>query len=579
MDLNALHTLAELWQARVAATPDSLAYLQNDLPRGDWSAVTWRTMGQEVDTLRRRLEDAALPHGSRVGILLKNGTHAVCVDQAAMASGLVPVPMHALDNPESIAYIMIDCSIQLLFVETLAQWHAIEVASHGKVPLPVQQVVVMDGQVCDGALNAGTCCSGYAAWKACPPSDAGPQARRAVDAEDLAAIVYTSGTTGRPKGVMLGHRNVMANVRAICQRLPIRSNDLFLSVLPMSHTFERTAGCYLPIASGAQVAFCREARQLEQDLKAVRPTVMIAVPRLLERLWLSFQARHEQDPSLSLRDLLGGRLRLVVSGGAALGSGLADSLQSQGVPILQGYGMTEASPVVAVNALEDNDPRSVGRALPGVEVCLSESRELWVRGPSVMRGYWRRDEDSRQVLQGDWLKTGDMADLIDGRIHIVGRFKEIIVTSTGEKVSPHDLEQAIALDPMFSQVFVFGEQRPFLGVILVLQAQAWRALTDQYGLDPDAPDSLRSPRIHEPVLERLKRLTQGFPFYARPRAAILALEAWTQENSLLTPTLKLKRNNLLQRFANEIEQAYQKPGSAPSPASAPTAAPGTSANR
>jgi long-chain acyl-CoA synthetase len=339
----------------------------------------------------------------------------------------------------------------------------------------------------------------------------GPQA------DDLAAIVYTSGTTGKPKGVMLTHRNVVANVQAVLQRVQPTPADRFLSFLPLSHTFERTAGYYLPIAAGSCVAFARSVAQLGEDLVSQRPTVLISVPRIYERVhaklqevlatsplkarlmvltqtvgWRRFRAEQGLpadeagrpgllDPLLwpLLRRLVaqpvlarfGGQVRVAVSGGAPLAPAIARCFLGLGLQLVQGYGMTETSPVVGVNAPEDNDPASVGRALPGVEVRIVENRELQVRGPSVMRGYWRRDEDTAKVLAADgWLSTGDQAEIVDGRIHIRGRIKEIIVTSTGEKVPPVDLELALCEDPLFEQAFVVGENKPFIGAVAVVNA-------------------------------------------------------------------------------------------------------------
>jgi len=227
------------------------------------------------------------------------------------------------------------------------------------------------------------------------------------------------------------------------------------------------------------------------------------------------------------------------------------------VPLLQGYGMTETSPVVAANGLGDNDPASVGRALPGVEVRIGDNRELQVRGPSVMKGYWKRPEDTARVLGADgWLSTGDQADLQDGRIRIMGRIKEIIVTSTGEKVPPADLELAIAVDPLFSQVLAVGENRPFIACVAVLDKAEWRRLAASLGLNADDPASLAQPAVRQAALARMVAQTGSFARYAAPRAVWLTLAPWTLENGLMTPTLKLKRNQLLQRYAQEIEGLY-----------------------
>ena len=226
--------------------------------------------------------------------------------------------------------------------------------------------------------------------------------------------------------------------------------------------------------------------------------------------------------------------------------------------------MTETSRVVSVNTLKDNRPDSVGRALPGVEVRIGDNRELQVRGDIVMKGYWNRPEDTARTLTHDgWLATGDQAELIDGRIYIRGRIKEIIVTSTGEKVPPADLELAITADPLFAQTFVVGENRPFIACVAVLEASEWQRLAAELGVDAAAPASLSDPRVLRSALERISAASRSFPHYAMPRAVHLTLAPWTIENAFMTPTLKLKRNHLMGYFAQQSEAMYTKPSSTP----------------
>jgi long-chain acyl-CoA synthetase len=214
--------------------------------------------------------------------------------------------------------------------------------------------------------------------------------------------------------------------------------------------------------------------------------------------------------------------------------------------------------VVAANTPEDNDPATVGRVLPGVEVKIGDNKELLVRGPNVMRGYWKRDEDTARALEGGWLHTGDQAAIENGRVRILGRVKEIIVTSTGEKIAPVDLEMALLADPLFEQAYTFGDNRPFIAAIVVLGREPWERLAHTLGLDPADPESLRAPEAVHAVLDRIKELTRAFPYYAQPRAVALVREAWTVENGLITPTLKLKRNNLLARYGDLMEGLYRR---------------------
>lgn len=604
-DLNALQTLADLFAWRVVQSPNAEAYRQFDEASQQWISYRWQEMAEQVTRYQLALAQLSLPFGARIAILLPNGVHAVCVDQAALALGCVPVPMHALDNPESIAYILHDSDASVLVAATEQQWRSIQTV--GMVLPALQQVLVLqkNTEQADAAVIETPPVQRLEVWlesAATPAADALLFMQAAPGAQDLAALVYTSGTTGKPKGVMLTHDNVLSNVKAVMQRMAPVLSDVFLSFLPLSHTFERTAGYYLPVAAGACVVFARSIKQLPQDMLEVRPTILISVPRIYERVygaissklagsawkswlfakavavgWRRFQrAQHVLSDHLltALKDELawlvlkplvarqltqqfGGRLRVAVSGGAALSATISECFLGLGIPIVQGYGMTETAPVVAFNAPDDNDPSTVGKPLANVAVGIGENKELLVRGPNVMRGYWKREDDTAKAFSDGWLRTGDQAEIVAGRIRILGRVKEIIVTSTGEKIAPVDLELAITSDPVFEQAYAFGDNVPFLGCAVVLKQSYWRELCSSLQLDPQAADCLQAPAALEAVLQRVRTLTKNFPFYAQPKAVILSLEAWTVENTLITPTLKLKRQNLAKHFAAEIAAMYR----------------------
>ena len=602
-----VRTLAQLFAWRAAATPQGEAYRQFDAANGAWASTTWGDADREVRRWTAALSALGLPRGARVGVLLPNSLDAVCIDLAALSLALVPLPMHALDNPASIAYILSDSEASLLVAASGTQWQAIAAVAPALPSLKQVVVAQMDGS--DGSagpsLAAAVPVRGLADWLAAAPPlpTIDPHGPDAASEDDLAALVYTSGTTGKPKGVMLTHRNVVSNVAAALARVAPLPGDVFLSFLPLSHTFERTAGYYLPIAAGSCVAFARSVTQLAEDLRTVRPTILISVPRIYERVyaklqeilagsafkrrwfeaaeaigWRRFCRRQglamdapgsaaldalawpvlERLVARPMRARFGGRVRVAVSGGAPLSQPIARCFLGLGLPVLQGYGMTETSPVVSVNTPDDNDPATVGRALPGVEVRIGDNRELLVRGANVMRGYWKRDEDTARAFVDGWLRTGDQAAIEAGRIRILGRVKEIIVTSTGEKIAPVDLELAITADPLFEQAYVFGDNRPFIAAIVVVAHAEWARLAAGLGLDPAASASVESEAARAAMQERITSLTVAFPRYAQPRAVWATLEPWTVENSLMTPTLKLKRANLASRYATQIEALYRR---------------------
>ncbi|HEY3487121.1 MAG TPA: AMP-binding protein, partial [Gammaproteobacteria bacterium] len=256
---------------------------------------------------------------------------------------------------------------------------------------------------------------------------------------------------------------------------------------------------------------------------------------------------------------LGGRIRLAICGGAPLPAGVARFFVSLGLPLLQGYGLTEASPVVSVNRIERNRPESIGLPLPEVEVRIAADGELQTRSPCVMRGYWQDEAATHATFTADgWLRTGDKARMDEaGFIYITGRLKEIIVLSNGEKVPPADMEMAIMLDPLFEQVMVVGESKPYLAALAVMSRDVWREMAREYNVNPDDPAVLRRPEIRERVLQRMSLRLKEFPGYAQIRTLHLDLQPWTVEEGLLTPTLKLKRGSLLKKYAAEIESMYR----------------------
>jgi long-chain acyl-CoA synthetase len=593
-------TLPELFEARVALTPDAVAYRQFDPRASAWLDWTWRQVGAEVERWRAALAREDFAVGARVATLMANSVAYVCVDQAALSLGLAIVPLHVTDNPGNLAYIIEDSAAAALVTDNPAYWARLapDVAGHEEL----KRVVVVADE--EGEHRAAIALDARAVRAArwLKAAEGCAAARVSLAPEALAAIVYTSGTTGRPKGVMLSHGNVVANVAAVLQCVEAAPDDLYLSFLPLSHTFERTAGYYVPVASGGTVAFARSIAFLSEDMRAVRPTILISVPRVYERVhlrieealarqgaaarylsrlaervgWRRFLASQGRLRGWTLTDRLawvaldrlvaakvraafGGRLRVAVAGGAPMPPAISRFFLAMGVNVLQGYGMTEASPVVAANRLERNDPESVGETIPGVEVRIGANDEVLVRGPSVMRGYWRRPDDTERALGPDgWLHTGDQARLEGGRLYIKGRIKDIIVTSTGEKISPVDIEQAIGADPLFEQALVVGEQRPFIAALAVVSRARLEEEAKALGLAGPPEQVLTSEAVRALALARIKRAVAHFPDYATPRKAWLTLEPWTIGAGLMTPTLKLKRQAIEGAFAEEIASLYAK---------------------
>ncbi len=591
---DSLGTLSGLFRARVAATPDQVAYRQFDEARDTWVSFTWAQVATEVTRWQAALVKEGLVPGDRVAVMLRNSVEWVIFDQAALALGLVTVPLYLDDRPESAAYILNHSGARLLLVEGRFQHKKLaEIAGSANTLQHIVSLAAPD----DGLVNWSTRFVVAADWLAAAAGTPVPE--RHLTADLLASIVYTSGTTGRPKGVMLTHENLLWNAYYASQCADFDPHEVFLSFLPMSHTLERTGGYYLPMLIGAEVAYARSIAQLAQDLQAIRPTILISVPRIYERVyrriqdglekkgllarlvfrlavhvgWRRFersQGRARWNPELLLWPLLdkqvarnvteklGGRLRLAISGGAALSPEIAHIFIGLGVPIIQGYGLTETSPVVCVNRPESNVPSSIGLPLPGIEVRIGANDELLTRSRCVMRGYWQDEAATRAMIDSEgWLHSGDQATVDAwGHYHITGRIKDIIVLNNGEKVPPTDMESAILLDPLFEQVMVIGEGKPYLAALTVLNEEHWQAFATHLHVDPGHSGALRDPRVLKALTQRVAHHLRHFPGYAQIRRLHPELRPWTVDDGLLTPTLKIKRDQVLDRYRAAVEAMY-----------------------
>lgn len=579
-----INSLNALLHERIRRTPDAVAYRYYDAPRAAWLDLSWRDIGTRLERWVAALAAEGIERGQRVGVMMRNCPSWVCFEQAALSLGLVLVPLYTNDRADNVLYIIQDAEIKILLLETREQWLALAPILERCPPdlrfLSIEHIDHPRARQVD-------------AWLAAAQGVPGP--RPAVQADDIATLIYTSGTTGRPKGVMLSHRNILWNASCGIGCITVYRDDIFLSFLPLSHALERTVGYYIPIMTGATVAYARSVPQLADDLIAIRPTILVSVPRIFERVYGKLQAQLAEKSPLArrlfeltieigwrrflraqkrgpwtpsellwpvldrlvaakVRAKLGGRLRIAISGGAPLPPAVARVFLALGVPVYQGYGLTEASPIISVNPVGDNVPASIGVTLPGLETRVAANGELLTRSPSVMRGYWKNPQATAGVVDTEgWLHTGDLARVEDRHLFITGRLKDIIVLANGEKVPPADMEMAIALEPLFEQALVIGEGRPYLSALVVLNSTIWEELARGRGLDPDA---ISDGKAEEIVLERLAACLREFPGYAQIKRATLLREPWTIEKGLVTPTLKLQRRKIQELHQADIDRMY-----------------------
>lgn len=602
-DLKKCKTLCEFVPLRARQIPQTVALRQYDRKEKAWKDVTYASLDKQITAWRRALEALHLERGARVAILLNNSVDAVLADQAVLANGLIPVPLHAIDTPGSSAFILIDSQSSALITNRADRWGLIEKTN---VPMPDLKHVILTEETGINEKDEHRQILSKDIWLASGKDiqelPEGPKS------EDLAAIVYTSGTTGRPKGVMLTHHNVVENVIATLIHIAPapKPGYIFLSFLPLSHTFERTAGYYLALGMGCTITYNRSIMLLAEDLRTVKPDVLISVPRIYEKIYARINEQLGKKPAIArwlfncavnvgwrkfcaenklpvpkspwqfadsftgpiLKKLVadkvleqfGGNLKVAIAGGAALNGKVARVFGGLGLAPIQGYGMTEASPIIAGNSLTLNQPDTVGKLFSNLQMRLApETHEIQIRGSSIMKGYWKRPEDTARVLDSEgWLSTGDVGEINETELlRIKGRIKEIIVTSTGEKVPPVDLELALETDPLFSQAYVVGENKPFISAVTVLNPEEWKKLAAELKVSASEA-SLKLTSVRTAILKRVKAAAADFPHYALPRKVLLTLKPWTIENGLLTPTLKLKRTPLAKFFKKEIDEIYEK---------------------
>ena len=578
-------TLHGLFLQRVKRTPDAIAFRYYDTKKASWLSYSWAEAARQILFIRAALAKEGLIPGDRVALMLRNCPQWVFFEQAALAMGLVVVPLYTNDRADNVSYVLQDAGVKLLLIENdsmLKQLEPIISQLQG-----LSRLITVDS--CSNTSLYPRLVS-LAVWQ---DQNLDNLSLPDIDTDTLATLVYTSGTTGLPKGVMLSHRNILFNASAAVELFPNYREDVFLSFLPLSHMLERTLGYYIPVMCGSTVSFARSVDKLAEDLLTQKPTVLISVPRIYERVYNRILSQVKQKSPIAQKlffttvDLgwqrflknkkgyflwpvlkmlvankimakLGGRLRLAICGGAPLSADVAKIFIGLGLNLIQGYGLTETSPIISGNPVDNNVPSSVGIPLPGIEISIGDDDELLVRSPSNMLGYWNNTEATDAMIdKGGWLHTGDKALLRGEHIEITGRLKDILVLSNGEKVPPADIEQAISIDPLFEQVLIIGEGKPFLSAIIVLEHDAWIKEAEIQKFDLDDGGIFKSKPVQKFVLDRIAILLKRFPGYATIRAVTLLATPWSIEDGSMTPTMKLRRPDIIEKNREYIDEMYR----------------------
>lgn len=563
--------------------------------------LSYARLYERVLMAARGLKKTGIQPGAKVAILSENRTGWVLADLAVQSVRGTTVPIYATNTAEQVAYVLNHSGSELIFVSNRNQY---EKLLEVREQLPnLKQVVSFDRFLGVPELPL---ISLYQLSEISHPltddeRDVVEQEIAKILPEDLATIIYTSGTTGVPKGVMLTQANFLFDAHYGVEKLGgMQSVETFLSFLPLSHVLERTAGYYAPLMFGSHVAFAESVDKVVENIVEVRPSMMVSVPRLFEKIYSRiYENVHLMNPVKrnlfhkaveigreyiyckyvdqkptgllglkyrlmdrlvfkKIRQRFGGRLRLCISGGAPLDKKINEFLWIIGIPTCEGYGLTETSPAVTLNSFQDLRFGSVGQLLHQTEAELADDGELLLKGPQVMTGYYKNPEATREVLNDGWLKTGDIAKIDDdGFVFIVDRKKEIIITAGGKNIAPQPIENELKLDKYISQAFVHGDRRPYLVALVTPNLERLIEIAHQENLSYiDLEDLAANEKVRAVFAERIETVNANLPAYETIKKFTIVAHDFSIEGGELTPTLKLKRKVIHEKYKDKIDSLY-----------------------
>jgi long-chain acyl-CoA synthetase len=591
-------TLVELFRRAVSRERNLLNFKKD----GHWRHVSSRELESQVRAVAMGLHALDVRVGDRVGILSENRIEWTMADLGVINCGALDAPIYATQSPKQAAYILNDAGVEVLFISNQAQYDRVRDAL---VNCPKLRVIISFDPIVGPSARVMSFDDLLTRGSAADREEPGlyETLREVVTPESLATLIYTSGTTGDPKGVMLTHANLVSNTLANFQNSELREGEVALTFLPFSHILERTT-IYMYLYAGVSVYYAESVETVARDMAEVRPHFMTSVPRLFEKVqaramekaeekgerqaaiarwamdvakqWAEaasegrnagvvLNLKHKVADALvysRLREALGGRVRALVSGGAPLAPELARFFYGAGMPIYQGYGLTESSPVITCNTPRANRLGSVGRPIPGVSVRIAEDGEILASGPNVMRGYYNRPAETVEALETDvegrvWLRTGDVGYLDpDGYLFITDRKKDLIKTSGGKYVAPQPIENTIKRSQYVNQVVVIGDGRKFPAALIVPHMDALRAYARRQGIVAEESELVRRPEIVNLIEKEVESLTTDLSQYEKIKAVLLLPSELTVEGGELTPTLKVKRRVVVEKNKEQIERLY-----------------------
>jgi len=542
-------TILELFLNRVSASGSETAirFKRTDA----FETKTWQEIGEDVRRVAAGLKTLSIEPGDRVAQLSENRYEWIVADLAIQMAEAIHVPIHAPLAASQVDFQVNHSGSKALFVSGSEQ-----IAKVAEADLP-QDLNVITYESTDAALPQQQLhISSWLDQEAPEPGSLEQAALENTDTNDLATILYTSGTTGEPKGVMLTQKNLVSNTLAVIQTFGMEPGDKRLTFLPLSHIFARTCDLYTWIGCGCELALAQSRETVLQDCAEIHPTVLNGVPYFYDLLLRGLQQHGLAETPGALNQMLGGKIRYCCTGGAALPDHLFDFFKTQEVPLLQGYGLTETSPVISMSTPKQLRRGASGQAIPDVEVAISEEGEIISRGPHIMRGYWRNEEATSEVIIDDWFHTGDLGKVDeDGFVWITGRKKELIVTAAGKNIAPVLLESLLTQDPLIEQALVIGDGRNYLTALIVPNVEQ---VTAQLSETSNLEKLLEQPEVQTLFEKCVEERLMGVSHHEQVRRFCLIDRPFSIEAGEMTAKLSLRRPIIESNFSEQIESMYRK---------------------
>ena len=547
--------MVAIWARRIADGGDRPSLF---VRRGqDYVSLSWNQIAHDARRLAVGLAEMGVKPGDRVGQLSENRYEWILSDIAIQLAGAVHVPMHAPLSSTQVGQQLSDSQSKVVFISTPQQLQKLADVSH-ELPPGIKAVTFESCESVDFKGDVQL----FNDLLDLYDEESGLQLERSTAAslspDALATILYTSGTTGEPKGVMLSQRNLVSNALATLEAFGQHEDDRRLGFLPLSHIFARTCDLYTWLVGGTELALAESRDTVLADCAATRPTLLNGVPYFFERVQRHLTDSGQADNVDAFRDLLGGRIRACCSGGAALPNHVHDFFHERGVPVFQGYGLTETSPVLTISCFDRIRRGTVGQPIADVEIKIADDGEILARGPNIMIGFWQRPEATAEVIKDGWFHTGDIGSLDeDGFLSITGRKKELIVTAAGKNVVPVFLESLLCRDPMIEQALVIGDDRKFLSALLVPNLVNLEEELARRGLRIDDKDTLlEDPAVVAIFGQRVEHQLAEVSYHEQVRRFTLIDQPFSVENAQLTPKLSLRRTIIEAHYADRIEAMY-----------------------